>query len=125
MRKGCTSETRAAKMHPSGHAAEMRSATHAAMHAATHAAMHAAAHAAMHAAAHAAAHATTMTATTTTASASTERRRRKRERCAERTRDEVFQEPVAHPNSSMTELQREISSQEEAIRRRKLRVDFK
>ena len=105
MRKGRAREAAAAKMRAAADGGEMRPAAHG-MHASPHAAgVHATSHpAGMHAASHSTAHAT---------AASSERRRRKGKCRTKRSPDEATQKLAVHPDSSVVELQRRISSREE------------
>ena len=105
MRKGRAREAAAAKMRAAADGGEMRPAAPG-MHASPHAAgVHATSHpAGMHAASHSTAHAT---------AASSERRRRKGKCRTKRSPDEATQKLAVHPDSSVVELQRRISSREE------------
>jgi hypothetical protein len=112
MRKTSTREMAAAKMRAAVHAAEMHAAAPAAaVHPSsyTHSSMTSShAHSSM-----TASHAAAMTASATTTAATRERRWRQGKRDTKCTCDEATKDLVVHRDSSLVELQRQISPQED------------
>jgi hypothetical protein len=112
MRETSTREMAAAKMRAAAHAAEMHAAAPAA---AVHPSSHA--HSSMTAChAHSsmtASHAAAMTSSATTTAATRECRWRQGKRHTKCTRDQATKNPVVHRDSSLVELQRLISPQED------------